>query len=102
MGQAIRPSQGSRGGVAIVAAAASLLDFNFFFFTLKSKDIAAGAQTASPPLLGELCWDFNTHTHTPKRSSGEPNPGELELSVLFVGCCEECACVWSVLGGEEE
>lgn len=31
MGRAIRPSQGSRGRVAVVAAAAFLLGFNFYF-----------------------------------------------------------------------
>lgn len=69
---------------------------------MKSKDIAAGAQTASPLLLGELCRDFTRTSPGSGRSGGEPNPGELELSVLFVGCCKACACVWSVLGGEEE
>lgn len=50
---------------------------------MKSKDIAARAQTASPPLLGELCWD-SPPLPLSERSSGEPNPGELELSVLFL------------------
>lgn len=54
MGHAIRPGRGSRGGVAFVAVAAALLDFIFFFYTLKSKDVAAGAQTASPRLRAEL------------------------------------------------
>lgn len=69
---------------------------------MKSKDIAAGAQTPSPPSPRRALPGFYTHSRGSGRSGGEPNSGELELSVLFVGCCKACACVWSVLGGEEE
>lgn len=90
LGRAIRPSQGSRGGVAVVAAAA--LFYFILFCTLKSKDIAAGAQTASPPLLRELCWDFN-RPPVPRKGPAESWSCQCFLLDAAKGVCVclECA-----------